>query len=459
MTRVSSELPDLGSRRAGPFERAVAAGVVVIATGGPIPVIQSAFGGIASRVDSNPATVALWVAFYVGASWIAFRGARDRFLRAALGDRLTLGLVALALVSTAWSADPALTLKRGVALLGTCVVGWYFASRYDIDELLDVVATGFLAAAVLSVLFAVAIPALGIQPPDASLDESVIDTDPYAGAWRGIYTTKNLLAQVMGIGAVTMALAASRPGWRRALYGGGALAAVAVIVMTRSASGLGLCAALFVVAGLLRGLRTHRYLLAAGASVGLLGTVVGGWAVYANRGLLFDSLGRDPTLTGRTVLWDAVLDQFATRPWFGWGHEAFWREWQGVGSNRVYEITAWTPGYSHNGFLDQLVNLGVVGLAVLVAALATNVFLALRHARRDRRPAALWACVVFAFLLFANGTEGGLVQQNGYMWLLFIAVSTSVRLAGTHALVAAPAWVLTRMSSAPGRRSEWVGSV
>jgi exopolysaccharide production protein ExoQ len=75
------------------------------------------------------------------------------------------------------------------------------------------------------------------------------------------------------------------------------------------------------------------------------------------------ALNRDPTLTGRTELWRHVLD-FHTNPIFGVGFESFWL---GDRLKKMGEIYWWIGNQAHNGYLETYLNLGLLGLFVLIA--------------------------------------------------------------------------------------------
>src|SRR4029453_16735348 len=83
-------------------------------------------------------------------------------------------------------------------------------------------------------------------------------------------------------------------------------------------------------------------------------------------GRLSESLGRGSTLTGRTVLWTHLLE-FDPRPILGAGFESFWL---GDRRARIAEFfNGWTPGGSHNSYLETYLNLGLVGLSILIGLL------------------------------------------------------------------------------------------
>ena len=78
--------------------------------------------------------------------------------------------------------------------------------------------------------------------------------------------------------------------------------------------------------------------------------------------------GRDVTLTDRTDLWTDLMDIAAERPLLGVGYGAFW-----IGNtHNLWDRHLWRPNQGHNGYLDVYLELGVVGLVLLLAVLATS---------------------------------------------------------------------------------------
>jgi exopolysaccharide production protein ExoQ len=73
--------------------------------------------------------------------------------------------------------------------------------------------------------------------------------------------------------------------------------------------------------------------------------------------VLSGSLGRDDTLTGRTDVWTAVVPAAMQRPLFGYGFGSFWT----TARREFYDIS-----HGHNGYLDIVLDLGIVGLAFYV---------------------------------------------------------------------------------------------
>jgi O-antigen ligase len=143
--------------------------------------------------------------------------------------------------------------------------------------------------------------------------------------------------------------------------------------------------------------------------------------ILANLGPVFALLGKDLTMTGRTRLWWYVLDEFVARqPLLGHGFNALWGDhaFQQAAAARLNFI----PVIGDNGFLDVLLNLGLVGLALFLALY----FLAWRRAFRllaaVRTPAAVAPLVVMGFSFFGNLSYSFLLEIELFVWGMMVAI-------------------------------------
>lgn len=129
--------------------------------------------------------------------------------------------------------------------------------------------------------------------------------------------------------------------------------------------------------------------------------------------------GKEANLTGRTWLWEDAIRLGMEHPLTGAGYGSFW-----VPS--VYERLSPEvdnrPAQCHNGYLETFVNLGLIGVALLVLALITSLASALRQLRVDFEYARLrfvWL-VVIAIL---NYTEATFPRGTHVFWFLFLVVA------------------------------------
>jgi O-antigen ligase len=121
------------------------------------------------------------------------------------------------------------------------------------------------------------------------------------------------------------------------------------------------------------------------------------------------------TLTGRTDLWAALIPEFLERPFLGYGFAAFWNPV----NLAIMEGAAGFPVVSaHNGFLEELLSTGAIGLILFLTFWVYVMLLATSRGRRGE-PLGWLALLFMVFYLFLN-ISTSLMQS--YMELPFIIV-------------------------------------
>jgi len=132
-------------------------------------------------------------------------------------------------------------------------------------------------------------------------------------------------------------------------------------------------------------------------------------------------LGKDPTLTDRTLLWSELL-KVKINPLFGAGFESFWL---GDRLRILWEAHWWQPNEAHNGYLETYLNLGLVGLFLLVGLLIATFWKSRRELLRD-----------FEFGRFRLGFLAAVVAYNwseaafkniSPLWCIFCLIALDYR--------------------------------
>jgi O-antigen ligase len=132
------------------------------------------------------------------------------------------------------------------------------------------------------------------------------------------------------------------------------------------------------------------------------------------------SLGKDPTLTGRTDVWKAVI-ALNPSPWFGAGFESFWL---GPRLTTLWSIFVWLPNEAHNGYIEVYLNLGWAGLIMLGLVILTGYRRVINGLRIDRSSGILML-TYFVVAIVYNLTEAGFRIFNP-VWILFLLSATVV---------------------------------
>jgi O-antigen ligase len=132
------------------------------------------------------------------------------------------------------------------------------------------------------------------------------------------------------------------------------------------------------------------------------------------------AIGRNPTLTERTIIWQEMLKQ-VSNPVFGTGFENFWL------GKRLDEIWRQTgtlhPNEAHDGYLEVYLNLGWVGIGLLGFVLAMGYRTVFREWRNgDPRGPLLLA--YFCSALIYNCTEAAFFKMQAPAWLFLLFAIT-----------------------------------
>jgi O-antigen ligase len=115
--------------------------------------------------------------------------------------------------------------------------------------------------------------------------------------------------------------------------------------------------------------------------------------------------GKDLTFSGRTAIWQVVIDHIRQNPIWGSGYGAYWTG--AVPWSPSYETVRrlyFYPTEALSGFLDIINDLGMLGGIVLVGYLIAYVRQALRLFTIDRTQGALYLSIFFEQLI-ANLSE------------------------------------------------------
>jgi O-antigen ligase len=133
-------------------------------------------------------------------------------------------------------------------------------------------------------------------------------------------------------------------------------------------------------------------------------------------------IGEDPTLTGRTLLWEELMKIAAQRKFLGSGFGGFW-----IGNigNNLWEVFQWNPGQAHNGYLDVYIDLGIVGLVFLICLIILvyrNILINLKYDSDYGR----YRLTLLAMILIYNITESSFIKPTSLLWFLFLMISINI---------------------------------
>ncbi|MGD0098831.1 MAG: O-antigen ligase family protein [Acidobacteriota bacterium] len=320
-------------------------------------------------------------------------------------------------LSIIWSGFPFLSIKRWIRLWGIIPVAIVILSELNPRQALESIfrrCTYILIP--LSIVLIKYYPYFGRS------------YSPWSGRemWTGVTTTKNELGQLCMFSIFFIFWEYLRK-WRDkrfsrtrfVKYADGLVLAIAAFLLLGFGTGGSMTSILALIVGIVslllmfrkkNGGRRMASLLICGAAFT--------WVLFSSGGPFVEkvtnALGRDPTFTGRTELWQMLFEEGARHPLLGAGFGGYF----GTPGNYYQEVTGYVS--AHNGLLSVYVELGIAGV-ILVIAFHLGFF---RRFLRELDSAFSWGAFGVCFLvlsLLANISES--IFLSLYIWSITVLLS------------------------------------
>jgi O-antigen ligase len=152
---------------------------------------------------------------------------------------------------------------------------------------------------------------------------------------------------------------------------------------------------------------------------------LGMYFVLAFPETLFQFLGRDVTLTGRTRLWTILLPVMANHPLLGYGYAAFWDGWKPEVLGVWIQAERLVP-VADNGYIDLVLSLGAVGLGLFLYVFVQAFRRAIEYLRSEPGFIGVWPVIYLCIFAADNICESALLTRGTFPFLVFAIISTSV---------------------------------
>ena len=320
-------------------------------------------------------------------------------------------LTGLAYFSFIWSYDPDFTLFNSREVLMMTFFGLYFASRFSLKEIVELIGLTLFISCLTSVIVAVGMPAIGTHIGD-----------DHSGAWKGVYGHKNNFGSMM----ILMWLSFfTLPKGNSPIYKYiGIFLSIFLILVSTSKTSLVISILLISMMFFYKHFRWQGKISVIILDVGIL--VLGCLSVFITTYWveILTELGRDSTLTGRTPIWGVMILKLIERPFLGYGRGGFFAPGSPYGfeAGRVLHA-GWAPAHGHNGFLDLAIDFGLIGLGIFLINYFATFARGLKRAYATNNPEALFPLAFLLFLVMNNITESFLLYQINIYWVIYVTVA------------------------------------
>jgi hypothetical protein len=329
-----------------------------------------------------------------------------------------LALLAITGLSYFWSVAPGFTYSRFNLLLAGALGGVLMGLSLEAPRLRKVLEVFAVVLVIGNIL-------LVLTKPEAPTTLIEIKNGVQVVAWYGLFSWKMPAGMMMGFAAVVFlfrVLDFKNEKWNGRIYG--LIFFILSLGLTYKSLSmtevLAVAAVIFVVILGTIFLKWGHFLkpIHWGLLVGLVVILL--LVVWYERSFFLGLIGKSEQLTGRVPLWTSLVPIIKERLLFGYGFgEAFWK-------NSVYYQPIWDlfptflPVFAHNGFIEALMDNGIVGLFLWIVFLAQVAFLTLRFFFRKRTLSSLFFFSWVVFMVVMNVANNHLGSYETFTWLMLV---------------------------------------
>ncbi|WLG82585.1 O-antigen ligase family protein [Pseudomonas cucumis] len=314
-------------------------------------------------------------------------------------------------VSISWSYDPMLSFKRFVAMISVVFFAGFIAYNYSLEKVAFMLGCIIGAAAFFGLIIALFRP-----------DIAFVYGGPRDGAFKGIFPEKNAGARINAIAILLLLpMIRQRNPWAILC----SLFSLIAIALAQSATAIALiCAGTVSCWYFLTLIRLHINR----SWPAFLGTMIVYvlicFFLYGNYALLLELTGRDPSLTDRTRIWDLLTPLIDAEFLKGYGFGAFWSS----PSAEVF-INRWGYiGNAHSGYMETLLNGGVVQLIALILMLVEALIKHYRAVMADQSARFhVSAMVIIGSFMLTNYVAYVVPNYRSAEFLVFCVLALSFR--------------------------------
>lgn len=315
-------------------------------------------------------------------------------------------LMVLVFASGFWADNTIESLRRGLLLNLTILLGLYLSVRFTPKQQLSLLYGVGVFSVISSYFVAAFLPAYNRG---------------FAGEWKGIFGHKNDLGVYL-LFVLTPALFLKRGTRSTTVY------RILVVLL-----GLGLIAlsesrgawvdgsvvlVYYIAITLLGRFERRNALVIMAVGLPMLGLLAS--LLYSNLGTIAYALGKDPNLSNRTLIWAAVWPSLLKRVVWGYGYGGFWNGLNGESGNVILAVGTGLA-HAHNGILNLWLEIGLVGivLALWITGRGVLDLFSLFGSRVSRD--YVWYGAVLLVTVVGNIDESFFLRQNqlpSALWVL-----------------------------------------
>lgn len=299
-------------------------------------------------------------------------------------------------------------IVRIVLLLLTVIFSAWFSRIFSLIDIVRILTRVFLF-----IILAHFIILLVIGTPYVA-DELNRDTLLGVGAQSGLFPHKNYAGMVFSIATIVFVSNYFYLPARRWVALAGAIASISFLLLVGATGAVVITlAGLGVIVSFLALNKFWSFILCVFASIVILPFI------FLDENVIFELLGRNDTLTGRTVIWSLWPEFFSEHPWIGLGYSGFFNP--GGPALRLWDQLPdkYQAVNFHNSFLDVGIQTGILGISLIVLIAVVGLWRSAMVAINvGHRHSVVPLSLILPLILFAT-IESAVPAHNNFATVIF----------------------------------------
>lgn len=338
---------------------------------------------------------------------------------------ILLGFILYATCSVFWSNFLVVSLYKIFVLIVCSMIAAYIGIAYPIKIVVRKLSWFIGIVVGQSYILAILIPTVGLHTQL-----------PHIGAWRGLFFAKNYMGTFMAFGSTVFLfdLFGEKSKIKLLIKTFLYLLTLGLVFLSRSATAIILL--LSLNGGFLLALAwvkwkhklSNRHYLIIGVLVICI-TIL----FITNLDFAFRLLNRSSTLTGRLPLWSYLINNGITNnALFGSGLGAAWVDSVFRLSTQTAIGWSYAPIVSDNGLVDIFLNLGVLGVFLLIVIFLLSLTRVVSYAIKEKNIIGFFPVITIIFLLIVNISLSVILELESFGWFLLVFVLFATTIITTH---------------------------
>lgn len=327
----------------------------------------------------------------------------------------TLIAIAFCMFSVFWSSHPQVTISFSLNILIQSLIMMYMANKFEFKKVIKLL---FISGAIIcfsSYFVSILLPGKGV------------DQQFHVGAWQGVFTQKNNLAGVMAfyfIISFYYLLLVKKISVRAGIVLVG-IAQFGLIILSKSSTGLIVLSVSFLltlVIVLFKGIKSIILRISVLLYTALI-LALGISLLVVNLEMILSLFGKDLTFTGRDIIWEAGKNLIKEQWILGYGYRStsvensyFLNYLQSYIGFEIYSL--------HNGYLDVLAYIGVVGLTIVIIGFVIYIVRTSKNLYY-KKPLSFLFVTFLLYILIINVQESAFIgSEFALVWCFYVYLQT-----------------------------------